>query len=105
MPLSLLLPLLAGSSQSSEAFGVLFALFPLFVVPTILCFNLFHLGLQVFYTVQILKNRQLTDTPRILFTLGTFFIPILAMPLYYFMHLLKDAPPAPGILSVVDGAS
>ncbi len=88
------LPLLAGESEPPEAFFLLFAALPLVLVPAALCLNLLIFGLQIFYTVQILKNRQLSDTPRILFTLGTFFIPYLTMPIYYFTHLLKDAPPA-----------
>ena len=69
------------------------ALFPLLMFPLIICINTLHFGLQILYIVLVNKDRQLSETPRILFTLGLFFLPFIAMPLYYFMYLLKAAPP------------
>jgi hypothetical protein len=95
VPISLI-PLLerASSLRGAEA---IFALFPLLLFPGILCFNVLHFSLQVFYVVQVVKNPALTDTPRILYLLGLFFLPFIAMPIYFFMHLIKDAPPDPAM--------
>jgi hypothetical protein len=67
--------------------------------PVMMCFSLVQLGLQVFYIVHEIKNKALTDTFRILFALGTFFMPFIAMPIYFIAYLWKDGsgeakPPA-----------
>ncbi len=61
--------------------------------PVMICFSLVQLGLQVFYVILEIKNKALTDTYRILFALGTFFLPYIAMPIYFIRYLWKDAPP------------
>ena len=71
-------------------------MFPMMMVfyPTMMCFSFLQLGLQVFYVVQAIKNKALTDAYRILFVLGTFFMPFVAMPIYFFAYLWKDNPAA-----------
>jgi hypothetical protein len=54
-----------------------------------------QLGLQIFYVIHEIKNKALTDTIRILFTIGLFFLPYIAMPIYFFAYLWKDAPQEP----------
>lgn len=87
-----LIPILFSDSAPPEAFFLIFSAMPFFMIPTIFCFNILVFGLQVFYTVQIIKNRQISDTPRILFILGLFFAPFIAMPLFYLLYYWKDAP-------------
>jgi hypothetical protein len=60
--------------------------------PLMMCFSFVQLGLQVFYIVHEIKNKALTDTFRILFAIGTFFLPYVAMPIYFFVYLWKDNP-------------
>ena len=60
-----------------------------------MCFSLVHLGLQIFYVIHEIKNKTLTDTMRILFTIGLFFLPYIAMPIYFFAYLWKDTPQEP----------
>jgi hypothetical protein len=60
-----------------------------------MCYSLVQLGLQIFYVIHEIKNKALTDTIRILFTLGIFFMPYVAMPIYFFAYLWKDAPQEP----------
>ena len=69
-------------------------MFPMLMVfyPVMMCSTLVQLGLQVFYIVQVIKNKALTDTFRILFVIGTFFLPYVAMPLYFIAYLWKDTP-------------
>jgi len=68
------------------------ALLPLMMVfyPLMMCYSIVQLGLQVFYVIHEIKNKALTDTFRILFVIGTFFLPYVTMPIYFFAHLWKD---------------
>jgi len=63
--------------------------------PLMMCLSVLQLGLQVFYIIHVIKNQALTDTIRIFFAIGTFFMPYIAMPIYYFVSIWKDAPAAP----------
>jgi len=69
-------------------------MFPMMMVfyPVMMCFGVVQLGLQVFYIIHEIKNKALTDTFRILFAIGTFFLPYIAMPIYFIAHLWKDNP-------------
>jgi hypothetical protein len=60
--------------------------------PTMMCFSFVQLGLQIFYIIHEIKNKALTDTFRILFVIGNFFLPFVAMPIYFFAYLWKDSP-------------
>lgn len=68
-------------------------MFPFMMVfyPLIMCFSLVQLGLQIFYLIHEIKNKALNDTYRILFAIGTFFLPYVAMPIYFFAYLWKDS--------------
>jgi len=68
------------------------ALLPVMMVfyPLMMCNTLAQLGLQVFYVIHEIKNKALTDTLRILFVLGNFFLPYVAMPIYFIAYLWKD---------------
>jgi len=58
--------------------------------PLMMCFSVVQLGLQIFYIIHEIKNKALTDTFRILFAIGTFLLPYVAMPIYFFVYLWKD---------------
>jgi hypothetical protein len=68
------------------------AVLPVLMVfyPLMMCNTLAQLGLQVFYVIHEIKNKALTDTLRILFVLGNFFLPYLAMPIYFIAYVWKD---------------
>ena len=68
------------------------SIFPLMMVfyPLMMCYSFVQVGLQIFYIVHIVKNGRLTDTYRILFALGTFMVPYVAFPIYYFLYMLKN---------------
>jgi hypothetical protein len=74
-------------------------MFPMMMIsyPLMMCFSVVQLGLQVFYIIHEIKNTALTETFRILFTIGTFFLPYVAMPIYFFVYLLKDNPKEPQV--------
>ena len=50
------------------------------------------LGLQIFYIIHEIRNKALTHTFRILFVIGTFLLPYIAMPIYLFGYLWEDSP-------------
>ena len=59
--------------------------------PTMMCFTVVQFGLQIFYIIHEIKNKALADNHRILFAIGTFFLPHITMPIYYIAYLWKDA--------------
>ena len=58
-------------------------IFPFMMVfyPAMMCYSVVQLGLQIFYVIHVIKNKAVNDTSRILFALGTFFLPYVAMPI------------------------
>jgi hypothetical protein len=46
------------------------------------------------YIVHLIKNNAALELYRILLALGIVFAPILAMPLYFFIYIWPDTPPA-----------
>lgn len=104
MPLFFAFPIMMGTasafegelSKNTETLVGLIAVIPFFIIsPLMMCYSMAHLVAQVFYIVQIVKNKSLSDTPRVLYILGTFFMPIVAMLLFFFLHILKEpAQPA-----------
>jgi hypothetical protein len=86
-------------------FLFMFVIFPLQFVYIFLQF-----GLQVFYFIHLLKNTAAPEAARILLGLGIFFMPFLAMPIYYLMYIWREpatdaaippAPPAPPLAQPV----
>ncbi len=71
-------------------------MFFLFFFLTIMCFSVFQLALQVFYLALVIKNKQLTDVSRVLFALAVFFMPFVAMPLYFVAYFWSDRPQETG---------
>lgn len=104
LPLVFAFPILMGTASAFETelsegaenlLGLMSAIPVLFLTPVMMCYSLAHFVAQVFYIIQIVKNKSLSDTPRILYILGTFFMPIVAMLLFFFVHILKEpAQPA-----------
>jgi hypothetical protein len=72
-------------------------IFPMMMVfyPLLMCFSVVQLGLRIFYVIHEIKNKALTETFRILFAIGTFLLPYVAMPIYFFAYLWKDTPQEP----------
>lgn len=67
--------------------GAMFIAMPLFML-----YPLVQMALQVFYVIHEVKNKALSDTPRIFFLLGSFFMPYIALPVYFIMHIWRDGP-------------
>ena len=85
--------------ESSRSFPLPFAVFAL-AFPLIMVASFVQIGLQVFYWSHIILNKTASDASKIIFGIGSFMFPWLAMPVYFFMHVLPDKEqgdsPAPG---------
>jgi hypothetical protein len=64
------------------------AIFPLHCVTIVIM-----MGLGVFYLVHIIKNNAANDVIRIILGIGCFYMPFVAMPIYYYLFIWSDPPP------------
>jgi hypothetical protein len=73
--------------------------FPLFMVPFFAIFPLHCLTillqfvLMAFYLVHVIKNTNASETVRIILGIGCFFLPFIAMPIYYYLYIWREEPP------------
>jgi hypothetical protein len=67
---------------------IFFAIFPLHFLTILLQFVL-----MAFYLIHIIKNTTASETIRIILGIGTFFVPFVAMPVYYYLFIWHDQPP------------
>lgn len=51
------------------------------------------MGLGVFYLVHIIKNNAANDVVRVILGVGCFYMPFIAMPVYYYLFIWSDPPP------------
>jgi hypothetical protein len=73
--------------DSSLAFFFLgFLIFFMFMI----FFSIFQIVLKILYLVLVIRNKKTTDQVKILFVLGTFYIPYIAMPLYFVLYYLNE---------------
>ncbi len=81
----------ANMDQTETPFFMVpfFAVFPLHCLTILL-----GLALMVFYIIHLIKNKEGSETARILLGLGFFFLPLIAMPFYYFVYIWPNSPPA-----------
>jgi hypothetical protein len=87
-PLSMLLP-----ESTAQEFPFAFVSF--FAVIPFHCFTIFlQMALSVFYLVHVLKNVNAAETVRIVLGVGVFFLPYVAMPIYYYLYIWREQPPA-----------
>lgn len=68
--------------------ALFFAVFPLHCLTIAL-----QLVLQVFYLIHVIKNTIASETIRIILGVGIFFLPFIAMPVYYYLFIWRDRPP------------
>jgi hypothetical protein len=83
-------PIFARNSDSPD---VIFSLFGL-IFPLHFCTIFIAMGLMVFYLVHVIKNTKADETIRILLGVGNYFLPFIAMPIYYYLYVWLDDPPA-----------
>ena len=83
-------PIFAQSSNSPDAIFSLFGL----IFPLHFCTIFIAMGLMVFYLVHVIKNTQADETIRIVLGVGNYFLPFIAMPIYFYLYIWLDSPPA-----------
>jgi len=69
--------------------------FPLFaaIVP-LHCFTaILSMGLIIFYIIHAIKNTIASDIMRVVLLIGIFFMPFIAMPVYFLLFVWMDNPP------------
>lgn len=64
-----------------------------FMLPIHLCSLILEIGLLIFYLVHSIKNTKASDALRIALGLGHLFLPFVAMPIYYYLHIWRETPP------------
>jgi len=74
--------------QSSGPPVLFFAIFPLHCLTIVIM-----LGLMVFYLAHIIKNRSVSDSVRVVFGVGIYLMPYIAMPIYYYFFIWRDDIP------------
>jgi hypothetical protein len=77
------------SKYYEPAFPPLFLLIMIFVM----CSAFLQVGLQGFYIVHNIVNKTGSDVLRAVLGLGIFFLPFIALPVYYFIYILPKTPP------------
>jgi hypothetical protein len=77
--------------NSSEYMTRFMPIFFLVFFPSMMCFSLLQLVLKMFYLALIITDKRLTDVTRVLFALTVFFMPFIAMPLYFVVYFWKDS--------------
>ncbi len=76
--------------DTSQSFPLpLLALF-LLAFPMMIITSFVQLALQVFYWSHIILNKGSSEAGKILFGIGCFILPWLAMPIYFFLHVVPD---------------
>ena len=77
----------ADLSPLIDPFGLMFVLFSIHCATA-----LFQFVLMAFYWTHIIKNKSASDTTRIIFGLGIFFMPFVTMPVYFWFHVWRERP-------------
>jgi hypothetical protein len=79
------------ASHSQIILGIMAStLFAVFL--STVCFKTLQLALKIFYIIHEIKNQSLANTHRMIFVIGTFWIPYIAMPIYYVAHFGRNKP-------------
>jgi len=73
---------------------------PMFMTPFLAifpvhCFTiLLQFVMMAFYLIHVIKNNAAAEVIRIILGVGVFFLPYVAMPVYYVLYIWMDTPPA-----------
>jgi hypothetical protein len=84
--------LISQASQNpyyEPAFPPVFLLIMIFIM----CSGFLQVFLQGFYIVHDIVNKTGSDVLRAVLGLGIFFLPFIALPVYYFIYILPKTPP------------
>ncbi len=83
----------SASNSTNSGYGFIpIIAFPIFFI--LVCSAFIQLGLQLFYFIHIILNKSGNDVVRVVFAIGMFLLQFIAMPIYYFVYILPENPPA-----------
>lgn len=86
-----LMPLLLAINPKGEgSIFVFFFIGMLLFSLIIIFFAIFQIVLKILYLAIIIQNKRSTDLVKILFVLGVFYVPYIAMPIYCLVYILKE---------------
>ncbi len=89
-----MLPFMAMSNRwGGEPGPVFFMIFGIFMFIAIVSAFL-RWGMSVFYLTHVILNREGSDVARVLLGVGSFVLPLIAMPFYFFVYIWPKQPPA-----------
>lgn len=72
-----------------------FFMFPFFAIFPLHCFTiLLQFVLMAFYLIHVIKNTTAAETVKIILGVGCFFMPFIAMPVYFYIYIWLETPPA-----------
>lgn len=82
-----------SESQAAPENVILPAVFlPFFLL--IMCTSFLQVGLSAFYITHIILNKTGNDVLRVALGILVFFFPYVAMPIYFFIYIWPENPPA-----------
>jgi hypothetical protein len=70
-------------------FGLFFGIFPVHCLTILLNFALIP-----FYLIHVIKNTAAAEAVRIILGVGIFFMGFIAMPVYFYLYIWREQPPA-----------
>jgi hypothetical protein len=89
------LGLMTGSESVSNLRNLLTQVLSLdFMLPIHICSLSLEVGLLIFYLIHTFKNTKANEAMRIALGLGHVFLPFVVMPIYYYLYIWREDPPA-----------
>lgn len=79
-------------SNSAEPPTLIFSYFPIIFPVHCLTF-IIQFALMGFYLYHIIRNTAASEVLRVILGVGTFFMPYIAMPAYYYLYMWREQPP------------
>ena len=82
------------TTEQSLPIELPFAFYGFMIMMFLLTISSFlQMCLSVFYLTHIILNKKGIEILRILFGVGTFLLPYVVLPVYYFIYILPENPP------------
>lgn len=82
--------MMASNPNGEESIVVFFVIGMVIFFPLMMFFTIFQFTMKAIYLFLLIGNERSKDMMKVLFVLGTFYIPLIAMPLYYVLDILKE---------------
>jgi len=101
-----LMPVMMAFNHRSEGAVFMFFFIGMMIFFFVMMFfSIFQIIMKILYLIIVIRDKQSTDLIRILFVLGTFYVPYITMPLYYVLFFLREDTEGEGTQKVEDTVS